>query len=201
MHCRQSCVAGLAQTEHGMAGGSLRARSLRRPGRTGGGVLAGNTQCQFCSAAEIVFMREHDAWFEFAAQGLAHQRVAGCILIRDGRLALSGQFPDHCGNIEWCGAPRQLSSDGKLEGAQVIATFQPDGAEKAVEVAESAVGGRLQMQPVIGRVTGFHDQMEPAWSRFAGHRYRVALPAGFEMIGHLAFAKRPVAQAASGGGK
>jgi hypothetical protein len=57
------------------------------------------------------------------------------------------------------------------------------------------------MHPVIGRVTGFHDQMEPAWSRFAGHGYRVVFPAGFEMIGHLAFAKRPVANAAFGGGE
>src|ERR1035441_10480729 len=88
--------------------------------------------------------------------------------------------------------------DGKLEGAQVIATFQPDGAEKAVEVAESAFGGRLQIQPVIRPVTGFHDQMEPAWSRFAGHGYRVVFPASLEMIGHLAFAQHPVTKAAFG---
>jgi hypothetical protein len=43
--------------------------------------------------------------------------------------------------------------------------------------------------------------MEPAWSRFAGHGYRVVFPAGFEMIGHLAFAKRPVAKAALSGGE
>src|ERR1017187_14135 len=83
----------------------------------------------------------------------------------------------------------------------MIAAFQPDGAEKLVEVSESAIRGRLQMHPVIGRVTGFHDQVEPAWSRFAGHGYRVLFPAGFEMIGHLAFAKRPVAKATFGRGE
>jgi hypothetical protein len=55
----------------------------------------------------------------------------------------------------------QLPFDGKLEGAQMVATFQPDGAEKLVEIAESGVGGCLQVHPVIGRVTGFYDQMEP----------------------------------------
>ena len=118
-----------------------------------------------------------------------------------GPPGFSDQLLDHCGDIKWCGAPKQLSFDGKLEGAQMIATFQPDGAEKPVEVSESAIRGCLQMHPVIGRVTGFHDQMEPAWSRFAGHFDRVVFPAGFEMIGHLAFAKHPVAKAAFGRGE
>jgi hypothetical protein len=164
-------------------------------------VLAGDSQCQFCGAAKIVLMREHDVWLESAAQGLVHQGVAGCIIIGAGPLGSSDQLLEHCGDIKWCGAPRQLSFDGKLEGAQMIATFQPDGAEKAVEVSESAVGGCLQMHPIIGRVTDLHDQMEPARSRFAGHGYRVVFPAGFEMISHLAFAKRPVAKAALGGGE
>ena len=94
----------------------------------------------------------------------------------------------------------QFPFDGKLEGAQMIATFQPDRAENAVEVAESAFGGRLQMQPVIRPVTSFHDQMKPAWSRFAGHGYRVVFPAGLEMLGHLAFAKHPVTKPAFGRG-
>jgi hypothetical protein len=50
------------------------------------------------------------------------------------------------------------------------------------------------MQPVIGRVTGFHDQVEPARSRFASRDNRVLFPAGFEMIGHLAFAQHPTAK-------
>jgi hypothetical protein len=146
-------------------------------------------------------MREHDAWFELAAQGLAHQRFVGCIIIQAGPLGPSGQLLEYCGEILGCGAPRHSFSDGKLEGAQMIATFQPDGAEKAVEVAESAVGGCLQMHPILGRVTGFDDQMEPAWSCLARHGGRVVFPAGFEMIGHLAFAKRSVAKPAFGGGE
>ena len=109
----------------------------------GGGVLAGDPQCQVRSAAEIVLVREHDAWSESAAQGLAHQGVAGGIIIRAGPVARSDPLPGHCGNIQSCGARRQLSFDGKLKGAQMIATFQPERAEKLVEVAESAVGGCL----------------------------------------------------------
>ena len=163
-----------------------------------GGVLAGDSQCQVCGGAEIVLMREHDAWFESAAQGLVHQCVAGCVIIRGGPPGFSDQLLEHCGDIKWCGAPRQLSFGRKLEGAQVIATFQPDGTENAVEVAESAFDGRLQMQPILGRVTSFHHQMEPAWSRFAGHGYQVVFPASLKMIGHLAFAKPPVTKAAFG---
>ena len=161
-------------------------------------MLAGDSQCQFCSGAEIVLMREHDAWFESAAQRLAQKRVAGCVIIRARPLGHSDQLLDHCGDIKWCGEPRQLSFDGKLEGAHMIATFQPDGAEKAVEVSESAVGGCLQMHPIIGRVTDLHDQMEPAERRLAGPGDRVLFPARFEMIGHLAFAKPPVTKAAFG---
>ena len=83
------------------------------------------------------------------------------------RLGLSDQLIEHRGYIARCGAPRQFLFDGKLEGAQMIATFQPDSAKKPVEVAESAVIGRLQVHPVIRRVTSFHDQMEPASSRFS----------------------------------
>ena len=40
-----------------------------------GGVLAGDTECQFRSGAEVVLMREHDPRFESATQGLAQQAL------------------------------------------------------------------------------------------------------------------------------
>ena len=178
-------------------GGRLVAgQELEGAAERGRGVFAGDTQCQFRSGAEIVLMGEHDAGFEFSVQGLAHQRVAIGISIGERLLGRSNQLLDHRGDIRWRGAPKPLSFDGKLEGAEMAAAFQPDGAEKAVEAAESAVSGCLQVHPVIGLVTGFHDQMEPAERRLAGPGDRVLFPARFEMIGHLAFAKPPVAKPA-----
>jgi len=187
--------------------GADRARDGRRlvPGQElqlawkgGRSVLADDTQGQVGRAAEIVLMRENDAGFEFAAQGLAHQCVTVGI-ITTTRLALPDELLGHRGKVYRCSEPRPLSSYGELEGAQVIATFQPDAAEEVVEVVERAVGRCLQMQPISGRVTALHDQMEPARSGLA--RYGVLFPARPEMIGHLPFAKQPLAKAAFAGGK
>jgi len=167
----------------------------------GGGVLAGDTECQFRSGAEVVLMREHDPRFESAAQGLAQQRISGGRILGEGRLGRSDQLLDQRGDVAWSGAPRQLPFDGKLEGAQMVAAFQPDGAEQPVEIAKGGVGGCLQVHPVIGRVTDFHDQMEPAQSRFGRHGHEVLCPAGFEMVGHWAFAKHPIAKPALSGGE
>src|ERR1039457_3143409 len=85
---------------------------IRRPPRS--------TLFPYTTLVRSVLMRKHDAWFESASQGLAQQRVAGCVILRGGPLGLSDQVLDHCRDFKWCCVPRQLSFYGKLEGAQMI---------------------------------------------------------------------------------
>ncbi len=78
----------------------------------------------------------------------------------------------------------------------MVATFQPDPTQEAVELAESAVSGRLQMQPVIARVMAIDDQVKPASSFLAGFGAKVLFPANSEMAPHLTFPELPMAEAA-----
>jgi len=85
---------------------------------------------------------------------------------------------------------------GKLERAQVSATFQPDPAQDTVQVAEGGVRRGLQVQPVTRGVAALDDQVEPAWGGLATLGGGMCCPASLEVIGHLPFAECPAAEAA-----
>jgi hypothetical protein len=108
-------------------------------------------------AAEIIFVEERAAGSQFPRQRVPHELlfVVGASLVPTG----------HEGHEIEVTAGSTGIFDRKLERAQMVAAFQPNRAQRAIQVAEGRLGGCLQVEPEIASISTFDDQVKPGARR------------------------------------